>query len=94
MRTVANFGTGDWYYNGGAGDCMTVFSAADMKPDANSFSGLMLTGCAAGDFPAMIQFGIDAREAPEELRAAFAEAAAFQFVLDADNREIVVFTTP
>lgn len=93
LRAVASFGAMDWFNNGGSGDCLSVFSSADMNANENSFSGLMVSGCAAGDFPAITQFAIGAESAPEELRSAFPDSAAFQFVLDAENREIVVFVT-
>jgi len=93
LRTVAVLGTGSWFYNGGSGDCMSIFPAENMKPDSSSFSGLLLGGCAAGDFPAMTQISVAAEGLPEELRSAFPDSAAFQFVLDTDNQEIVVFLT-
>ncbi|MGV8880642.1 MAG: hypothetical protein ACOH19_00655 [Rhodoglobus sp.] len=91
LRTIAAFDAEQWYFAAGSGDCFSVFSEADMEFTSNSFSGPMMSTCGAGDFPATVQFGITAEAAPEELRAAFPDSTAFQFVLDADNREIVVF---
>lgn len=91
LRTLAAVETNNWFVSNGTEDCLAVFSEEDIKPESASFSGLLLTGCSAGSFPAIAQFEITAQTFPEELRAAFPDSAAFQFVLDADNREIVVF---
>ena len=91
MRTVAASGAEGWFFAAGSGDCLSVFSEVDMEFTANSFGGLIMNGCGAGDFPAIVQFGTTGNNVPDELRAAFPDAAAFQFVFDADNREIVVF---
>ncbi|MGV8880645.1 MAG: hypothetical protein ACOH19_00670 [Rhodoglobus sp.] len=93
LRTVAGFGTAGWFFSTGTGDCLSVISAADVHPDESFSDGLLTSGCAAGGFPAATQFEIDAHGVPEELRSAFPDSSAFQFVLDADNREIVVFMT-
>lgn len=93
LRTVAGFGTAGWFFATGTGDCLSVISAADVHPDESFSDGLLTSGCAAGGFPAATQFDINAHGVPEELRAAFPDSAAFQFVLDADNREVVVFMT-
>ena len=93
IRAVTTSGGGIGWFGGGSGDCINVFFSADMKQDSNSFSGLLMGGCAAGAFPAMTQFEIGAQGVSEELRAAFPDSAAFQFVLDEDNRELVVFVT-
>lgn len=93
LRTVAVYGSESWFYNGGTGDCMTIFDDAIMEPDSNSFNGLLLGGCAAGGFPATAQITVAAEGLPDELRSAFPDSAAFQFVLDVKNHEVVVFLT-
>ena len=80
-----------WLFGATSGNCLAVFSEPDMQWNSNGFSGVMMSGCGAGDFPPIIHFGIDAESIPDELHAAYPDSTAFQFVLDADNREIVVF---
>lgn len=89
--TIGGFG----YFSSGSGEttCLNVYATEDMKPDATSFSGLLLGGCAAGGFPAMVQFELGAQNVPEELRSAFADRTALQFVYDSAHREVVVFAT-
>ena len=91
LRAVGVLGGAEWFFGQGSGDCMSLFSEADMEFTPNGFGGVMMSGCGAGDFPAIIQLEITAESVPEELRTAYPESTAFQFVLDADNREIVVF---
>ena len=75
-------------------DCLNIISSADLeKATANSFSGLWMSGCGAGGFPAIIQFRADMQEAPEELDSAFPNSAGLQFVYDSAHDEVVVFMT-
>ena len=64
-----------------------------LESKGGGYSGFAAGGCAAGSFPAITQFTSGARELPEELRAAFPDSTAFQFVYDRTNHEVVVFTT-
>jgi hypothetical protein len=92
LRTVMTDG-GGVPFSANSGQCIVIFDEAAMEPDSDSFSGMLLWGCAAGGFPAVTQFDIGSDEAPDELRDAFPDSAAFQFVLDADNSELVIFLT-
>jgi len=74
--------------------CFNLFSSSDITdPDSQSYSGSMMSGCAAGDFPAMIQFRPDIEGFPDELSTAFQGSTGLQFVYDSKNQEIVVFAT-
>lgn len=85
-------GNGGRFSGGGEGECLTVFSAADVEnSDSNSFSGQIRGGCAAGPFPAMIQLMADDEGLPDELQSAFPGPTALQFVYDKANQEIVIF---
>ncbi len=73
--------------------CLTVFGeAAVLDPNSQSFSGVVYSGCSAGDFPPVVQFTLAQEELPRQLRDALAGAVAVQLVYDAGNDEIVVFT--
>ncbi|PPF90133.1 hypothetical protein C5B96_00220 [Subtercola sp. Z020] len=73
-------------------DCLSIYSEANMvAATSDSFSGQAVGGCAAGGFPAIVQFRPDAEGSPDELRSAFPAPAALQFVYDRTNREVVVF---
>jgi hypothetical protein len=75
-------------------ECLTISAAAvEEEPSPNSFSGLLVGGCSAGDFPAMTQFRTDMPELPEEVVSAFPDTVALQFVYDSANHEVVVFAT-
>lgn len=75
-------------------ECLSLFSeAAMLESNGGGYSGFATGGCAAGSFPAVAQFTLGARELPEELRAAFPDSTAFQFVYDRANHEVVVFAT-
>ncbi len=74
--------------------CLNIYADADITdPSSSSFTGGALRGgCAAGSFPAMTQFRVDALSLPDELRTAFATSQALQFVYDDVNNEVVVFS--
>lgn len=84
-----------WIYDGlavvrtpmgmfGAGsDCLTVVPVDAYSSADESISGPIFSGCAAGSFPATVEFVIDA-EMPEELRERFGEGTALSFVLRGD----------
>jgi hypothetical protein len=77
-----------------ASECLSIFSeAAMLESTGGGYSGFATGGCAAGSFPAVAQFTSGARELPDELRAAFPDSTAFQFVYDRTNHEVVVFAT-
>jgi hypothetical protein len=73
--------------------CLNIYADADiLDPNASSFTGGALKGgCAAGQFPAMTQFRVDALSLPDELQAAFPNSDALQFVYDEANNEVVIF---
>ncbi|RFA13733.1 hypothetical protein B7R21_07825 [Subtercola boreus] len=92
LRTVIT--TAGFFAIGGSSNdsCLSIFSEADMREaSSGSFSGQALGGCAAGRFPAMVQFRPDSDGYPADLRAAFPGPAALQFVYDQATNEIVVF---
>ena len=81
------------YYGIGSDDrCLYIYAEDDVTDsDSRPFSGPLLAGCAAGAFPAMTQFPTDTAAFSDELRSAFPEQTALQFVYDAEHQEIVVF---
>lgn len=88
LRTVVTVG-----YGGGSNDaCLNIYpSAVATDPKASSFAGQLRVGCAAGMFPAIVQFRVDAAGLPADLRSAFPKSAALQFVYDSAHNEVVVF---
>ncbi|RFA09089.1 hypothetical protein B7R54_07510 [Subtercola boreus] len=92
LRTVVT--TPGFFTIGGSPNdpCLSIFSEADMRAaSSGSFSGQAVGGCAAGEFPAIVQFRPDADGYPDDLRTAFPGPAALQFVCDQANNEVVVF---
>lgn len=86
--------SGGMFGRGGSDACLTVYSSATITdPDSTSFAGPLMGGCAAGTFPAMVQFRADLPDFPEELRSAFPGSTGLQFVYDSANHEVVVFAT-
>jgi hypothetical protein len=85
LRAIINdsgMGTGD--------KCIAIFvSGTAIDPEGN-FNGPIYTGCAAGAFPAAAAFRVDPM-LPAELRDAFPDGTALQFVLDESGNQIVVF---
>lgn len=76
-------------------DCLSVYVEADMvAATSDGFSGQALGGCAAGRFPAIVQFRPDALGYPDELKSAFPKPSALQFVYDKTNNEVVIFAQP
>lgn len=92
LRTVVSK-TGFFAMGGSQdGGCLSIFSEADMlKARSGSFSGFAVGGCAAGRFPAIVQFMPDTEGSPEELRSVFPSPTALQWVYDQANNEVVVF---
>lgn len=88
LRAIVTVG-----YGGGSNDaCLNLFpSSVTVDPKASSFAGRLRIGCAAGIFPARIQFRADAAGLPADLRSAFPKSAALQFVYDSAANQVVVF---
>ncbi|MDJ1113341.1 hypothetical protein [Microbacterium dauci] len=82
-------------------DCLMALESAALEPylgpDADdgssgySIDGMQLTGCAAGAFPATLQFIVD-QNAPSALRARFADGTAVQIVLQGDDLRVFEHT--
>lgn len=68
------------YRAAGSDVCLTVFGIEQYNAADRSFSGALYGGCAAGAFPATVQFVVD-DTSPAALREAFPEGTALQFVL-------------
>lgn len=92
MRTVL---AARGLFSAGEGEtCLSAYpTSAFSEANPNSFSGPWLSGCAAGKFPAMLQFRVDAPGFPKDLQSAFPGATALQFVYDRDNQEVVIFAS-
>lgn len=72
--------------------CLVVFTEATVAATSPTRSSKFMTGsCAAGGFPAVVQFGMDTDGLPAEVRKGFPRAKALQFVYDPAHREVVVF---
>lgn len=72
--------------------CLFVLLASGLPQDGeNNVVGASFSGCGAGEFPATTQFVID-ESLGTELRSAFPEGTALQFVYDEANDEVVVFS--
>lgn len=81
------------FFGGGESRCLTVFGEAEvLDPNSQSFSGVVYSGCSAGDFPPIVQFTLDQEQLPREFRDALAGADGVQLVYDTKNDEVVVFT--
>ena len=75
-------------------ECMWVMTSADAEASTgNSFEGPVFQGCAAGSFPPVVTFGVTS-EFPEQLRRAFPDGTAVQFMLDDAGGDVVVFSSP
>jgi hypothetical protein len=82
------------FFGSADADCLSIYSSkAAEESTSNSFSGALMNGCGAGGFPAMTQFRTDMPDLPDEVRAAFPDTVALQFVYDSKNHEVVVFAT-
>ncbi|MDH6180128.1 hypothetical protein M2152_000310 [Microbacteriaceae bacterium SG_E_30_P1] len=92
LRSVVS--TGGIFASGTPSDCLVVLYESDARqPDSTSFSGPLLGECAAGGFPASVQFVAGADSFGEELVEAYPDETAFLFVYDSDNNEVVVFAS-
>ncbi len=91
LRVVVTVGSIEG--NGSTDACVNIYPAADItNPNSSGYSGQVLIGCAAGAFPAIVQFRVDAAGLPPELRSAFPQPVPLQFVYDNVHDEVVVFT--
>lgn len=92
LRVVTDPSTGD--AGSRADACLTIytdkFTTALAGTGAALTPGLTYRGCAAGAFPATVQFRVD-DELPAALRSAFPAGTPLQFVYDEPHHEIVVF---
>jgi hypothetical protein len=88
-------GGGIWYGTAGSTDeCMTVTTTAVFESATDdSYSGPSYYACAANAFPAAVALKVTA-DLPEELRRAFPEGTALQFVYDEPSTDVVVFSSP
>lgn len=92
LRVVTDPSTGD--AGSRADACLTIYTdkfTADLAGTGAALTpGLTYRGCAAGAFPATVQFRVD-DELPAALRSAFPAGTPLQFVYDEPHHEIVVF---
>lgn len=84
--------TGVFFTGAPGAPCLTLYPEANVTTTSDSFGGAIFGGCAAGDFPPMVQFSADTEGLPEELKAAFPESTGLQFIYDPEHEEIVVFS--
>jgi hypothetical protein len=71
--------------------CLSVYpSSIDTSVKATSFSGQLIVSCAAGGFPPIVQFRVDAAGLPTDFRSAFPDSAAVQFAYDRVHNQVVV----
>jgi len=80
-----------WFGSAPGSTCLTIYSASATST-ATSFDGPLFGGCAAGDFPPIVQLSVDVEGLPAEIRSAFPEATGLQFVYDSEHDEVVVFS--
>ena len=85
LRTIIN-GTGPDTDD----QCIFVYPSESADDPDGNFTGPAYGACAAGAFPAAVAFRVTPG-LPEQLRDAFPDGTALQFVLDHTGNEIVVF---
>lgn len=91
LRTIMV--VGGIFSRGTSDECLVVFAEQDIEdPESDGFSGQLMGGCAAGEFPASTQFASTLDGYPDELRDAFPDSA-LQFVHDSESNEVVVFVS-
>ena len=83
--------TGIFFTGAPGAPCLPSIPKRTSRPPRTPCSGAIFGGCAAGNFPPMVQFTADTEGLPDELKAAFSESTGLQFVYDAENDEVVVF---
>jgi hypothetical protein len=72
--------------------CLNIYPQANITATADSFSGPLFGGCAAGDFPAIVQFTVGVADLPQDLVSTFPDSTGLQFVYDKEHDEVVVFS--
>jgi hypothetical protein len=77
----------------GGSMCLDLYPERNITTTTDSFQGPLFAGCAAGGFPAIVQFRVDMEGLPAEIVSAFPNATALQFVYDREHDEVVVFAT-
>ena len=83
-----------WALNGSGDKCILVTQNSDfLTATEDSYLGPLFVGCAANAFPAAVEITVTG-DMPAELREAFPEGTALQFVLDEAGSDVVVFTSP
>ena len=85
LRTIIN-GTGPDTDD----QCIIVYPSESADDHGGNLRGPAYGACAAGAFPAAVAFRV-APGLPEQLRDAFPDGTALQFVLDQTGNEVVVF---
>ncbi len=75
--------------SGSGGQCLVAVAESSYIDDEQAFNGDVYWGCGAGAFPPTVQILVGPKST-EELRAAFPEGAAVQFMLV--DGHLVVFT--
>jgi hypothetical protein len=80
--------TAEGYFSRGE-NCLAAVAAEAVTDEATSIAGPLYSDCAAGSFPAAVKLIVD-EEAPHEMRNAFAEGTALQFVLDGERIGVFV----
>lgn len=87
--------SGDRWGPGGNDDkCILVTQVADfLTATEDSYIGQTFAGCAANAFPATVEIRVTG-DMPAELREAYPEGTALQFVFDKAGSDVVVFTSP
>lgn len=87
LRTVLGGG----FFQGGS-SCLLLYSEDTVAdPDSQNYEGAIWSGCAAGNFPAIVQFELAGDQVPDAVKQAFPDSNGVQFVYDSDDQEIVVF---
>ena len=86
---------GETWAPGGSDDkCILVTQVTDfLTATEDSYIGWTFTGCAANAFPATVEITVTG-DMPAELREAYPEGTALQFVFDEAGSDVVVFTSP
>jgi len=74
--------------------CLSVYPETEITdPTSTSFSGQFFSACAAGRFPATVQFDLRTQGLSASLRQELAPWNALQFVYDTKHDEVVVFAS-
>ena len=83
-----------WGPGGKDEKCILVTPNSDfLTATEDSYIGPFYVGCAANAFPATVEIKVTI-DMPAELREAYPEGTALQFVFDEAGSDVVVFTSP